>query len=83
MSSANNRSLESAFMPRGRSLIYIINCNGPETDPWGTPHFIVPQSNKNFADDSKTLCQLLLPTYKIGLKPLDIKSMYSIIKQFT
>ena len=57
MSSANNRSLESVFMPRGRSLIYIINSNGPEIDPCGTPHFIVPKSNENFADDSETLCQ--------------------------
>jgi hypothetical protein len=44
-------------MPREISLIYIINSNDPKTDPWGTPHFIVPHSNQNFADDSETLCQ--------------------------
>lgn len=56
MSSANNRSLESVFRPRGRSLMYIINSNGSKIDPGGTPHFIVPQSNENFAYGSET-CQ--------------------------
>jgi hypothetical protein len=82
MSSANNNNLESVFMPKGRSLIYIINSNGSKTDPWGTPHVIIPQSDENFTDDSEILCQLLLPICKIELTPLNIISIYSIIKQF-
>jgi hypothetical protein len=30
ISSANNTVLESVFMPRGRSLIYIVNNTGPK-----------------------------------------------------
>jgi len=44
-------------MPRGISLIYIINSNGSKTDPGGTPHFSVPQSNENYVHDSETSCQ--------------------------
>jgi hypothetical protein len=70
-------------MPRGRSLIYIINSNVPKTVPWGTLHFIFPQFDENFADDSETLCQTFVPTCKIELKPMDINSIHSIIQQFT
>jgi len=49
VSSAINMGLENVFIPRGRSLIYRINNKCPRIDPWGTPHFIVPQWDENFS----------------------------------
>lgn len=43
---------------------------------------LFPSLMRNFADESETLCQPN-PTCKIGLTPLDVKSMYSTIKQST
>ena len=28
------------FRQDGRSFVYMINKRGPNTDPWGTPHFV-------------------------------------------
>jgi hypothetical protein len=28
--------------------MYIMNSKGPKVDPWGTPHFIVPQLFEDF-----------------------------------
>jgi hypothetical protein len=47
MSSANKTGSAKEFILRGRSFIYIINNKGP-IDPWGTPCFNVPQSEKKF-----------------------------------
>jgi len=47
-SSGNNTSSDAELIVRGRSIIHIINNRGPTTDPWGTPCFNIPQSEKNF-----------------------------------
>jgi len=41
--SAHNNSLESIFIPNGKSLMYSMNGNGLRTEPQGTPFFIVSQ----------------------------------------
>jgi len=46
LSSANNTGSETEFILRGKSFIYITNNGGPEIDPWLTPFFKVPQSQK-------------------------------------
>jgi hypothetical protein len=43
ISSGNNAGLEWAFIPRGRSLMYIINNENPKIDPCGTPDLFIPQ----------------------------------------
>jgi hypothetical protein len=48
VSSANNIGLDIEFIPRGRPFLYIMNNRGPRIDPWGTPCFSVPQSEKKF-----------------------------------
>jgi hypothetical protein len=48
VSSANNTSLEQVFIPRGKSLIYIMNNKSPKIDQCGTPHFKVHQLDKDF-----------------------------------
>ena len=40
VSSANNIDLVRIKHP-GKSLVYIIQRNGPKTEPWGTPHIMV------------------------------------------
>jgi len=47
--SANKIGSDTKFILMGRSLIYIINNRGPRTDPWRTPHFNIPQSEKIFS----------------------------------
>ena len=39
VSSANRIALQT-FKQFGKSLVYIINNSGPNTDPYGTPHGI-------------------------------------------
>ena len=46
VSSANNIGSESEFIHRGGSLICILNNRVSRIDPWETPCFIVPQSEK-------------------------------------
>jgi hypothetical protein len=48
VSSANKIGFAKKFILSGRSFIYIINSKGPRIDPWGTPCFNVPQSEKEF-----------------------------------
>jgi len=48
VSSANNNGSDREFILRGRSFIYIMNNRSPRIDPWGTPYFKVPQSEKKF-----------------------------------
>ena len=48
VSSANNIGSDTEFILRGRSFIYIMNKRGPRIDPWETPCFNVPQSEKKF-----------------------------------
>jgi len=47
--SANKTGSDTEFILRGRSFIYIMNKRGPRTDPWRTPRFNVPQSEKIFS----------------------------------
>ena len=42
VSSANNIDL-TTFKLSGKSFVYIINNNGPNTDPCGTPHYVEPR----------------------------------------
>jgi hypothetical protein len=46
VSSANNIGSGIEFILSGRSFICIMNNRGPRIDPWGTPCFNVPQSEK-------------------------------------
>jgi len=46
VSSANNTGSHTECILRGRSFIYIMKNRGPRIDPWGTPCFNVPQSQK-------------------------------------
>jgi len=60
-SSANNTGADTEFILRGRSFIYI---QSNITDPQGTPHFNVPQSETTFSDVvgdfTSTFCLLLV-----------------------
>jgi len=47
-SSANNTGFGTEFILKERSFIYIMNNRGLKIDPWGTPYFSVPQSEKKF-----------------------------------
>jgi hypothetical protein len=46
VSSANSIDSDIEFLLRGRSFIYVMNNRGPRIDPYGTPCFSVPQSEK-------------------------------------
>ena len=63
VSLANNTGSETEFTLMGRSFIYIMNKGGPEIDPWETPFFKVPQSEKKvlvvLCGFTSTLCLLL------------------------
>jgi hypothetical protein len=48
VSSANIMGCDKLFIVGGRSFMYIIKSKGPRIDPWGTPCFTVPQSEKKF-----------------------------------
>jgi hypothetical protein len=47
VSSTSNNVSDIEFILGERSFIYIRNNKGPRIDPWGTPCFSVPQSEKN------------------------------------
>jgi hypothetical protein len=47
-SSANNTGFGTEFILKERSFIYIMNNRGLKIDPWGTPYFSIPQSEKKF-----------------------------------
>ena len=70
VSSANNNGSDREFILRGRSFIYIMNNRSPRIDPWGTPYFKVPQSEKKFGavlgDFTSTFCYVS----KIGTEPI-------------
>jgi len=46
VSTANNIHSDAEFILRGRPFIYIMNNRDPRIDPWGTPCFSMPQSQK-------------------------------------
>jgi hypothetical protein len=46
VSSANNTVSDTEFVLRGRTFMNIMNNRGSRTDPWGTPCFNVPQTQK-------------------------------------
>ena len=48
VSSVNNIDSDTEFILMGRSFIYIMNNRGARIDPWGTPYFNVPHSEKKF-----------------------------------
>jgi len=48
ISSANNIGSDTEFDLRRRSFMCIMNKRGLGIDPWGTPCFSVPQSEKKF-----------------------------------
>jgi hypothetical protein len=47
--SANKIGSDTEFILRARSFIYIMNNRDPKTDPWRTPYFNEPQSEKIFS----------------------------------
>jgi len=59
----NNMGSDIEFILRGRSFIYIMN-RGHIIDPWWTPWFNVPQSEKKFwvelGDLTSIFCLLLV-----------------------
>jgi hypothetical protein len=46
VSTANNIGSDTEFILRVRSFTDTMNNRGPRTDPWKTPRFSVPQSDK-------------------------------------
>jgi hypothetical protein len=46
VSSVNNIGSDTEIIVRGRSVLYITKNKESRTDPWGTPRFNVPQSEK-------------------------------------
>ena len=46
MTSANNIGSDTEFTLRAGSFLHIMNNRGLRIDAWGTPYFIVPQSEK-------------------------------------
>jgi hypothetical protein len=61
VSSVYSIGLEFVFIPCGRSLIYRRKNKGPKIDPWGTPHFLIPQLEENVPNplySTVTLCFL-------------------------
>ena len=47
LSPANNSYSDIEFILGGRSFIYIMSNRGTKIEPWGTPCFNAPQSEKN------------------------------------
>jgi hypothetical protein len=75
---ANNLGSDTECIPKGRSFIYIMNNRGHKINPWETPCFSLPHSEKKIravlGDFTSTFCHVI----EIGLEPIFRYSWNSI-----